>query len=51
MIRWLAEFIDTNTERCEKQEGKEMNIEKWDKLDQVERFRLIRGRKRKKDQE
>ena len=33
LIRWLAEFIDTNRERSEKK-GKEINIEKWEKLEQ-----------------
>ena len=48
MVRWLAEFIDVNTEKWvggQEAENK-MDIEKWEKLETAERLKLVKERRK-----
>ena len=41
MVRWLAEFIDKNTNKWGEKEGQKMDLERWKTLGQEEKKKII----------
>ena len=43
-IRWLADFVDKNTEKWEenKNTSSELNLEIWDSLGEIERISILK---------
>ena len=46
MVRWLAEFIDLNKDKLGQRETPEMDLKRWEGLDQAEKIKAIKEREK-----